>query len=210
LDILSAILATGIPGFFTYVYLSKTGVLKYDKDEKDDKVIVLSIFSILNMCFTYYIYRIVTKVDPLTEMNWKNAPYIFVLGIFVTFAMTNFYKFLLEKYNKKFEKKQRSNNKIILSKKSIYEKTLVKENKTKPFIYIFDFENKFIESGYFYLLDDKESKISLGLCNNTCYIEEPPKFEEIIKAFNEEEDTNKKDLIVDFERKIKIFIFHLD
>lgn len=210
MEILSAILATGIPGFFTYVYLSKKGVIKYDKDEKDDKVIVLSIFSILNMCFTYYIFRIVTKIDPLTEIDWKNAPSIFFLGIFVTFVMTNFYNFFLEKYNKHFEKQQRVNNKTILSKKSIYEKTFLKEEKTKPFIYIFDFENKFIESGYFYLLDDKESKLSLGLCNNTCYTEEPYNFEEIIKAFNEETDTNKKDLIIDFERKIKIFVFHLD
>lgn len=210
MNILSTIIATGIPGFITYVYLSKVGLLKYTKDEKDEKVIVLAIFSVTNMFFTYYVFRIITQVDPLKDITWINLPSLFFIGILVTIIMTNFYSFILKKLYKFYEKSQRSSKKGIRSKKNIYDKILIKEDDTKPFIYIFDFENKFIESGYFYFLDDIDGKSAFGLSNNTEYIEEPPIFKEVIKAFNEEKDTDKKDLIVDFDKKIKVVVFHLN
>lgn len=209
LSFFNAIITAGIPGFMSYVYLSKVGILNYTKDEKDEKIIVLTILSFLNIGVTYYIFRFISGVDPIRELTWINAPSLFVIGILVTIIMTKLYKFGINLFINDLEKSRLKENKMIKNNKSIYENTLRKFGDKKVFVYIFDLKNEFIESGYFHHLDELDGKTRLGLSNDTCYTEEAPTITEILKAFNDEEDTEKKEIIIDFDNQKKLFLFYM-
>lgn len=209
LNFFSAAITAGIPGFMSYVYLSRIGILNYNKDEKDEKIIVLTILSFLNIGVTYYVFRIISGVDPLKELTWINVPILFFIGILMTVIMTKFYTLVINLFINNLEKSRLKENKMIKNNKSIYENSLIKAGGKKIFVYIFDFKNEFIESGYFYYLDTLDGKIKIGLCNNTFYVDKAPTIQEVLKAFNEEEDTEKKEIIIDFDNQKKLFLFYL-
>lgn len=209
LSFFSAAITAGIPGFMSYVYLSKIGVLNYTKDEKDEKFIVLMILSFLNMGVTYYVFRLISGVDPIKELTWINALSLFLVGVLVTTIMTNLYKFVINSFINDLEKSRLKENKMIKNNKSIYESALRKFGDKKVFVYIFDLKNGFIESGYFHHLDELGGKTRIGLSNNTYYTEEAPTITEVLKAFNEEEDTEKKEIIIDFDNQKKLFLFYV-
>ncbi|HZG10562.1 MAG TPA: hypothetical protein VEZ91_01080 [Kurthia gibsonii] len=208
LSIISTIVTAGIPGFASYLYLSKNSVLQHGKEDKDEKIIVLSILSILNMGVTYYVFRIITGVDPLKDLNWINAPFLFGTGIIVTFIMTAFYSKVIAITNKYWEKNRLENSQIIKNKKTIYDRALHRYNKP-IFVYIFNFKNEFIESGYFYQLDELNGKLRIGLSNNTEHTKEIPTIEEVLNAFNTLNDTTKKEIIVDVDNQLKLFLFYV-
>lgn len=56
MDVFLAIVGTGIPGFLSYWYLSKLGLLEFDKDRKDEKIIALASLSALNVFLTVMSY----------------------------------------------------------------------------------------------------------------------------------------------------------
>lgn len=209
LSFFSAAITAGIPGFMSYVYLSKIGVLQYNKDEKDEKIIVLTILSFLNIGVTYYVFRLIFKLDPLTELTWTKVPILFVIGVIVTIIMTLLYERGIDFFSKKIKDSRLNKRKSIKNNKNIYENALRKSEGKNSFVYIFNFKNEFIESGYFYFLDDLEGKLRLGLSTNTCHTKEAFTIREILKIFNEEEDVDKKEIIIDVDNQLKLFLFYL-
>lgn len=209
LSFFSAAITAGIPGFMSYVYLSKIGILQYNKDEKDEKIIVLTILSFLNIGVTYYVFRLLFKIDPITELTWTKVPILFGIGIIVTIVMTLIYERVIDFFAKKLKESRLNKNKAIKNNKNIYDHVLRKSEDKNIFVYIFNFKNEFIESGYFYFLDDLEGKLRLGLSTNTCHTKEAFTISGVLKDFNEEADPDKKEIIIDVDNQLKLFLFYL-
>lgn len=208
MNILTAIVATGIPGFFSYVYLSKLGILTYTKDNKDEKVIVLSIFSFLNMGIAYIVYYGINKDFPFKEIKISEIILLFFISLIVSIIMTIVvYPFCINIMNKHIQKYQVKKGIANRSAKTVYELVFFPEDKKYPFVYIFDFENNFIESGLVYRLSGIDEKLNISITNTTGYVNETVTINEVLGTF-EECDNDKAEMIIDVENKLKLFVFY--
>lgn len=210
MSILTTIVATGIPGFLSYIYLSQLGLLNYSKNDKDEKIIVLSIFSFLNMGISFSLFYGITGINPFEEITSKSVIPLFIFSAFISTVMTlGIYPSVLKWMFKSIENFQKKNNVAQKSSKTAYDLALFSSEYEYSFAYIFDFENKFIESGFVKRLSEEEGKLQIVLGTETAYTKEPWIFEEVLSMFNDEAlKDNSAELIVDIERKIKVFVFY--
>lgn len=203
--------ATSIPGFLSYVYLSKLQIIHFSKDEKDDKVITLSILSLLNVGTSFIVFYFITGVTPTKDMSMISLVGLISVSILISSIMTfGIYPIFLKLTAKSISKYQQENNMGRTSSKEV--KDLVFNNPKYKFtmIYIFDLENNFIESGYLNRFSNiNEGNLKLSLDTDTAYsADNPIDFSEVLKAFNESENLDAKEIYLDFETKVKIFVFH--
>lgn len=210
MNIFSTIVATGIPGFLSYIYLNQLGILNYSKNEKDEKITVLAIFSFLNMGISFYAFYGITGINPTKKLEIISIAPLFFISLLISSIMTfAVYPFVLKKMDISLKKFQEKNKIAKRSSKTLYELTMFKKDHNPPFIYIFDFEDNFIESGYFYRLYDINDKLQLSLSTNTYHTKEKFSIDEVLEQFNKLENSpDKADLIIDVDHKIKIFVFY--
>ncbi|MBQ0861990.1 hypothetical protein VKPMB4989_12880 [Enterococcus lactis] len=97
-----SIIGTGIPGFLSYWYLSKQGLLDFNKDRKDEKIIVLSALSALNIFFTLIASILLYKSFNINlnfeNMNISQILIVFILGVLISVLFTTtLYPFVIDK-----------------------------------------------------------------------------------------------------------------
>ncbi|WP_271400469.1 hypothetical protein [Salinicoccus roseus] len=138
-----AIVALGLPGFFTYVVLVKRNILIYTKDHADEKVMLIGLLSLTNIA----VILLILESFNLEVMSI--AGFLIIVGItllltfwFYPFVIRNGRR-MLEDHLEKTGQKNRSNIPFM---------DRIHDEKPAAARYIqcvfFDFNHCFVESGY--------------------------------------------------------------
>lgn len=219
MNLFLTIIATGIPGFISYWYLSKIGLVYFDKDKKDEKVVALGALSLLNMGLSIFLMYLVAdkffnKKTDFLKLDIYSSVILFLIACIVSFLLTYFvYPKVLEKVNTSIEKKLDKDLVPYTTNKPTIEHLV--QNPTFPYnaVYIFknDDRKTFVEGGVLERLSVTEGSFKMSISPNTFSTEEDFKYKEVRALFNGEHYTkDRKHIYFDFDRNLIIFIFNED
>lgn len=212
----------------TFWLLSYFGIINYTKNDTFEKTSSLAFFSVINAGVGLKIYDFISKTPNfalyseagfprLQELGIEIAPY-FNIGVCTIFAALCLsviaYPILMKVFTEAFGwvgKKLRLPKK---SSNSVLWEVLNKEPDCNAYVYIFDFDDNFIESGVASRLSDYDEEFLLSLRGNTGYAREKFTLEEALSVYNEKSDeihrdeTKKKEpeIVLDFKNKLKFII----
>lgn len=213
MDFLWIILTSGIPGFFSYWFLSRLDMMKFDEGSQDEKRIVLGGLSLINVSLSLAIFgglfsKGVSEVLEADTYSALELIYLLLVAIAVNLTLTVFiypksYKVMKPIFDDHFEKATG----VINTSNSLMEDYFKNDKYNRNFVVLFDFDDKFIQFGEWNGKDDKNDN-KLGILNvNHKYKEYFKDYDEILNYF----ETIPRDscrLVLDYENKIKIFIFY--
>lgn len=196
------------------MYLSKLQLIYFrESAEKEDKLIILSLLSAINVIVTLSLFGIIMnktiqEVLNFVELSWSEFLVLILLSVIYTLIGTFYlYPFLFTKISKNIST-QLNQRAIIPNEKSPLTYTLFKSpNFDLTYVYVFDFQGNFIESGYWREYDYDGFGL-LGLGGPTTNIKnDPTTIDEVVLTYNSLPDDEAKE-IVDLKNSIRIFIFY--
>lgn len=215
MQIILAIITAGIPGVLSYWYLKQIGILNHSVDSKDDKVMVITSLSFFNIITSLLVFAGLA-------VGWKGYSYkqieqhfilsifiLLIISVLVTMILTVIlYPNLIKLGRFLVNKRAKQENAPYRSPYSGIEMLLRHEDKevNHYFVYIYNLENKFIEAGWYELLNSKNRE--LILVGDTGYKKEHP-FKSVIQEYNH--CTNNRvdqKMLIDLQNKIKIICFY--
>ena len=218
-----AIVTAGIPGVLSYWLLSNFGIINYNKNENIEKASTFAFFSFLNLGFGLALYDYISRNSQLWIHKYADFPLFpfppnlltpyFNLAI-CTLTVTIFmsivvypicYKAFSIIYSYIIDKFKLNKN----SNMSVLESAIKKHSKLDARVYIFDFQNNFIETGEFARISDYDEEYFVSLRNETGYAKETFTFSEVMSYYNSEEvQNNKPEIVLDLKNKYKFIIIY--
>jgi hypothetical protein len=128
----------------------------------------------------------------------------------VIFILTGWiYPRIIKYFMVKMEKFRLKHNLPLKTQESVYEMLVHNKEYSDTLVYVFDFDDQFIESGYLSKFSDNTDTINLSLALNTFHTKEKYELVDILEIFNGEHyDNDAKEIYLDFDRRIKIFFFY--
>lgn len=212
-NLLLSVLATGIPGIISYWFLNQISIIKHNSEK--DKTMFITSLSLINVLISYLsteIFNIMSKLKYLSFMkiNYSNPSkidliLIFLLSLLITWLLSRcVYLHIFKFANIYINNLQRKLNVPVISRFRTLE-TIINEKRSidgSIFIYIFDFENNFIESGYLNRFNEEYKEISLH--DDTNYITEKFNIEDVLSYFSESDNA---EIFIDIENRLKYYIF---
>jgi hypothetical protein len=174
-----------VPGFISYIVLRPFGLFNFQNDS--DRQITLIILSLINSGLS----------ATLSSYFWKNS----IVAMFVSaIIITVFYFLLFIVYNKSSQRIANKLNVNLYDNMGTLEHSLSQNFKDKEqFLISFDFDNKYIASGYVRNVDDQgNQQIELyGQAEHIYSIE-------TARRLYEENDLNS--IIIDYKNKVKSYV----
>jgi hypothetical protein len=174
-----------VPGFISYIVLRPFGLFNFQNDS--DRQITLIILSLINSGLS----------ATLSSYFWKNS----IVAMFVSaIIITVFYFLLFIVYNKSSQMIANKLNVNLYDNMGTLEHSLSQNFKDKEqFLISFDFDNKYIASGYVRNVDDQgNQQIELyGQAEHIYSIE-------TARRLYEENDLNS--IIIDYKNKVKSYV----
>lgn len=174
-----------VPGFISYIVLRPFGLFNFQNDS--DRQITLIILSLINSGLS----------ATLSSYFWKNS----IVAMFVSaIIITVFYFLLFIVYNKSSQMIANKLNVNLYDNMGTLEHSLSQNFKNKEqFLISFDFDNKYIASGYVRNVDDQgNQQIELyGQAEHIYSIE-------TARRLYEENDLNS--IIIDYKNKVKSYV----
>ncbi|NMF11519.1 hypothetical protein [Enterococcus sp. 105332] len=199
-NILTALFQSVITGYFTYFLLKSNDLLVLSNAKKEEKTAIVSFLSILNWSIYWIMQQILKNILPHLDFAWLTTVtavislvLILVLGVYI-------FPKVLSSFFEWFNKLRTKNNKLPFTRKPIRDEAL--DGKTLKYIYLFDFDGKYIASGYLnvYQYDiDEYNELLLYA----------PKEPELTKTIEDVEKLFQKydiNILVDYEKRVKLYI----
>ncbi|EOD6230595.1 hypothetical protein [Enterococcus hirae] len=203
-NILTALFQSVITGYFTYFLLKSNDLLVLSNAKKEEKTAIVSFLSILNWSIYWIMQQILKNILPDLDFAWLTTVtavislvLILVLGVYIfPKVLSSFFEWV--------NKLRTKNNKLPFTRKPIRDEAL--DGKTLKYIYLFDFDGKYIASGYLnvYQYDiDEYNELLLYA----------PKEPELTKTIEDVEKLFQKydiNILVDYEKRVKLYIVPMD
>ena len=216
MELLIAILTAGIPGFFSYWYLNQIGFLNYSDRAQEEKKTIQIILSIINISVSFFVWFLVESKGNLeaalqiNTMKIIDVIKLLCISIIITFALTRWiYPMIIKYFMDKMEKFRIKHNMPLKTQETVYEMLVHKKNYKYTQVYIFDFDDKFIESGYLGKFSTTGDSVNLSIEINTFHTKEKFTYAELLEVFNNADlDNDTKDIYLDFDKNLKIFFFY--
>lgn len=203
IDLVSLLVTTFLPGMFSYWYLSQIGLISHV--ETSDKVIFLSSISVLNILICLFFVLPILNYEINHWLKWS---VVAAISFFTTFLLTwKVYPFAIDKLENLVESKLKNSKKPKIKNERVLKTILDNkpENTSNIFVYLFDLQNTFIESGYLSRFNANYGEINLSWDNNYEKYTNHFTTEDVITYSNE---TKNKDIFIDLDRGIKMYIFY--
>lgn len=216
MELFIALLAVGVPGFFSYWYLNQIGFLNYSDRANEEKRTIQIILSLINISISFSVWFLVESKGNLdASLQIKTMKVIDVItllsiSIVVTSILTGWiYPIIIKYFMGKMEKFRINHNLPLKTQETVYEMLVHKKEYSHTLVYAFDFDDQFIESGYLSKFSDNTDSINLSLALNTFHTKEKYELVDILGMFNGGHyDNDAKEVYLDFDRRIKIFFFY--
>jgi len=216
MELFIALLTVGVPGFFSYWYLNQIGFLSYSDRAKEEKRSIQILLSFINVGVSLFVWLLVENKGNLeSPLQFKTMQMIDVItllsiSIVVIFILTRWiYPMIIKYFMSKMEKFRVKHNLPLKTQETVYEMLVHRKEYAHTQVYVFDFDDQFIESGYLSKFSDNTDSINLSLALDTFHITQKYELVDILRMFNGEHYPNDaKEIYLDFDRRIKIFFFY--
>lgn len=200
-SLVSSLIVSGSFGYLNYLILDKLGEVNFNKNTKDEKAMILLLFSALN----YSLYLIIGSFSWFQGAqtgDYKSiAIIIFLIALIDIIGTIYICAPLIVKFNEKInnirEKKHKGPLDSIGNREDFFESDKIQ------CIYIYDFSNHLISCGYYNYDSPSIGEyfdISLGSFYSTN--EEQVEYSKVLQSA---EETDGSKVFIDFEKKIKIY-----
>lgn len=204
IDVFTALTQSFATGYFTYFLLKDNDILNISNTKKEEKLAVVSLLSVINWSVFWFVQNLIKgSFDNLnnTLITALTALFSFVIILFLGLFV---FPKVISVFYKKMNSNRVKNNKLPFLKRSIRDEAL--DNDLVKYIYVFDFDNKYISSGYLnayqYDVDDYNELLLYA-----------PKEPEITKTVDDVEKLYEKydiNILIDYEKRIKLYILPMD
>lgn len=212
-----SLIGTGIPGFLSYWYLSKHGLMDFNKDRKDEKIVALTALSAINIFFTWILSTLLYQrfgIElSIASMDGSQMLVVFIIGAVISLLLTVFvYPYIISKAISGVDGQLKNSGKPFIINRHIL-KDIIYSNK-KDFVSVYIFNNNenrsFVESGYLEALGEIDGNLQLMLSGRTFSVKEKFSYEEVAEIFNSDRyDKEDKHIYFDANQKIIMFIFFI-
>lgn len=109
----------------------------------------------------------------------------------------------------KMEKFRIDNNLPLKTQETVFEMLVHRKKYKYTHVFIFDFDENFIESGYLGKFSTTGDSINISLETNTFHTKEKVTYIELLEKFNDPKmHKERKEIYLDFDKKLKIFFFY--
>lgn len=150
-----SLIGTGIPGFLSYWYLSKQGLIDFNKDRKDEKILALATLSAVNIFFTWilslFVYQLFGDVISIDSMSVWQMLTVFLIGLAVSYFFTKvIYPNIVSWATEEVDIQLKNQGKPFLINRHILKDLIYKNKKQYVAVYVFenDENRRLVESGY--------------------------------------------------------------
>lgn len=216
MELFIALLTAGIPGFFSYWYLNQIGFLNYSDRAQEEKKTIQIILSIINISVSFFVWFLLENkgnLEAALQINTMKIIDVITLlsiSIIITFTLTRWiYPLIIKYFMSKMEKFRLKHNLPLKTQETVYEMLVHKKEYSHTLVYVFDFNDEFIESGYLSKFSDNSDSINLSLALETFHTKEKYEIVDMLALFNGKNYSNDaKEIYLDFDRRIKIFFFY--
>ncbi|MEX1538893.1 hypothetical protein AB3I13_00285 [Enterococcus sp. C62] len=199
-NILTALFQSVITGYFTYFLLKSNDLLVLSNAKKEEKTAIVSFLSILNWSIYWIMQQILKNILPQLDFAWLTTVTAVISFVLILVLGVYIFPKVLSSFFEWFNKLRTKNNKLPFTRKPIRDEAL--DGKTLKYIYLFDFDGKYIASGYLnvYQYDiDEYNELLLYA----------PKEPELTKTIEDVEKLFQKydiNILVDYEKRVKLYI----
>ncbi|MFI3546914.1 hypothetical protein V5G65_12720 [Mammaliicoccus sciuri] len=202
-NIILSLIATGIPGLFSYWILAQLDIIFYNNNQNSSKSILTISLSLLNIFISFVFLR--TIDISLGDSSTKNLIIIFIVSLIMVWILSMYiYPYIFRRIQRFIDKKKMQNGASIKSNYKVLPRVLHERPSDKKFTeaYIFDFDNNLILEGSIgnFSYTSPEISIENSIDTTTTY-------EQAINIYNKTKNQDR-DVYIDYERKIKMILIH--
>lgn len=208
--LLTSFVSAGGLGFINFIILEKLEIIRQDKEKKDEKILYVLFFSIINYALFLLLFSFPDEGLAITDFIRQLS-----FGIMLTVLTSMILSFSVYPLLAKGLKESINIFRIkILKKPKVDNQTpkerLFSKGDVSTFVYIFDFDKNSIGEGYLegWITDiEKKNQVSLvapGEINQYSY-------EQVEKMFNEQDndpEPNTTRHLIDFDNRLHYFLFY--
>lgn len=203
-NFLTALFQSVITGYFTYFLLKSNDLLVLSNAKKEEKTAIVSFLTILNWSIYWLMQQIIKNTLPHLDFVWLTTVTAIISLVLILVLGVYIFPKVLSSFFEWFNKLRTKNNKLPFTRKPIRDEVL--DGKTLKYIYLFDFDGKYIASGYLnvYQYDTDEYNELLLYA---------PREPELTRTIEDVEKLFRKydiNILVDYEKRVKHYIVPMD
>ena len=199
LNIFAVLIQSTATGYFTYFLIKSNDLLVLSNAQKEEKIAVVSILSAINLAVFLLAQSIISynlsNMEPYIQQFAAailSFVLVLVIGLFVLpKAILSFFSWI----NKLRKKK----GKLEFTHRAIRDTAL--DNSYHQYIYVFDFANNYIASGYLNVYQYNELLL---------YAPKEPEKRRTVEAVEILFKNNDINILIDYEKKVKLYIVPMD
>lgn len=202
-NIILAIVATGIPGLFSYWILTQLDIVFYNNNQNADKSVLLISLSLLNVFIAFISLNLlgitINNISPIKLIV------IFIISLVIVCLLSMYiYPFVFKWLQKYMNDKKVKTGLSIKSNYKVLPRILHARPKNKKYTqaYIFDFDNRLIIEGTVGEFSYTSPEISI---ENT--VDTKTTYEQAIRIYGRTDNINRS-IYLDYDRNIKIILIH--
>lgn len=208
--LLTSFVSAGGLGFINFIVLEKLGIVRQNNEQKDEKILYVLFFSIVNYALFLLVFSFPEKNIAMEDFIKQISIEVLItllLSIILSFSVYPLLAKILRALINFFRR-------IILKKPIIDNQTpkerLLSKGDVSTFVYIFDFDKNRIAEGYLdgWINDtEKKNQVSVTAPGTLTQYD----YEQVEKLFNEldndpEPDTTRH--LIDLDNRLHYFIFY--
>ncbi|QGG59100.1 hypothetical protein [Loigolactobacillus bifermentans] len=201
MNLLTAIVTAGIPGFLMYVVLNRLNVLSFEINSAQlDKQVSLVFLSVVNVVMSLWIYQL--YVGPIQELNTLiNVSVLFGISIISTIILIVLVMLLMKFGTWLLTLVANKLNIITQDNRSTWTAALSRRPKKDEALYaiLFDFDNKMIASGFVGSFSNPRNEYSLNFYGESGEYS-------IYEARNMYAQDKRNEQLIDYDKQVKLFL----
>ena len=204
LNIFAVLIQSTATGYFTYFLIKSNDLLVLSNAQKEEKIAVVSILSAINLAVFLLAQSIISynlsNMEPYIQQFAAailSFVLVLVIGLFVLpKAILSFFS--------RINKLRKKKGKLEFTHRAIRDTAL--DNSYHQYIYVFDFANNYIASGYLNVYQYNTDEYNELLL----YAPKEPEKRRTVEAVEILFKNNDINILIDYEKKVKLYIVPMD
>ena len=199
-NILTALFQSIITGYFTYFLIKSNDVLVLSNAKKEEKLAMVSFLSMINWAVYWLGQRLITIILPnLNFVILTSLSAILSLIIVVLLGFFVLPKLILRLYDQ-INSHRKKNRKLQFTNMAIRDSAL--DHDIDQYIYVFGFDGSYIASGYLNVYQYNTDEYNELLL----FAPKEPEKRRTVEDVEELFWKNDMDILVDYEKRVKLYI----
>lgn len=203
-NVLTVLIQSAATGYFTYFLIKSNDLLVLSNAQKEEKVAIVSLLSVFNLSIFWVVQTLISKyllgMSSNERLLMTAVLSFFIVLIIGLFILPKVISYFFSWINYQREK----DGKLRFTHTPIRDTALDKSN--NQYIYVFDFENNYIASGYLNVYQPSTDEYNELLL----YAPKEPEKTRTIEQVEELFAKYDINILVDYEKRTKLYIVPMD